>query len=97
MGFALLIVDHSADLLSVMKKIHCSDFQAFLRCFHFVPLASQSQDLAFMNDDSDADLIVKEWTRSWSLHQELTDGSFILPILNYMESVWLAMECRIDV
>lgn len=93
MGFALLIVDHSIDLLSAVKKIHCSDFQAFLRCFRFVPLANRSQEIVFMNDDSDADLIVKEWTRNWSLQQELTNGSFILPILNYMKSVLFVRDC----
>ena len=96
MGYSLLIADHSKDLLSVMKRVHSSDFHALLRCLGFTARHSEASKLLFVLDETDADLVFKEWIRKHPKYDWMEDGSLLVPTVMYMESVCglFVLACR---
>ena len=88
-GFSLLIADHSMDLLSLAKQSNAKDFNAFLRCLSVLPSSRQSNLLPFSSSENDADLILKEWLRSFTPNTSPFDGSFISSLAGYLIDVFL--------
>lgn len=88
-GFSLLIADHSMDLLSLAKQSNAKDFNAFLRCLSVLPSSRQSTLLPFSSSENDADLILKEWLRSFTPNTSPFDGSFISSLAGYLIDVFL--------
>lgn len=86
-GFSLLIADHSMDLLSLAKHSTAKDFNAFFRCLHIMPSSQPSHFLPFSSSETDADLILKEWLRSFTPSIKPFDGSFISSLARYLTDV----------
>lgn len=79
-----------------MKRIHCADFHALLRCLRFTsPRETPStrsnvstlSTSSFLHDETDANLIIEEWIRNRPQYDSMQDGSLLISVVHCLESV----------
>lgn len=81
-------MDHSLDLLSVLRHSNCPDLDSFFRILDVFPTTPDSKPYQqYTVVESEEELVLKEWIRKEGGKDFYQPGSFISSTCDYLEDV----------